>query len=116
MIPATNWHPELPNVVVSGEYTATFENPPNPWPTWLIRRRGVLVGEMWCSNVYDKRRGQFCWSLNKLVWAGPFPEGYPKNPDAALVFDGGPFDNYQTALDRFAAQANALIAWREKNK
>lgn len=118
MIPATSWHPELPSIIVSGEYVAAFEpSPDHLWPTWIIRRRDVLVGEMWCSTVYDRERGQLHWTMSHLVWNGnPFPTGYPKNPDAALVFDGGPFptEDIQKALDRFAAQADKLIAWRGK--
>jgi len=84
-----------------------------------------FTGEMEIADLaeWSKKRdggcppwGQSTFTLTPLVWAGPWPKGYPKNPEGALVFDGGPFDSHQATLDKFAAQADALIAWRERNK
>jgi hypothetical protein len=119
MIAATSWHPELPSVVRSGEYEARLVTDHNMECVvlWHIFRHETLVGDLRCDLYYSRTVGKLRWSLNHLVWSGPFARGYPKNPDGALVFDGGPLpaNDWQKALDRFAAQADALIAWRERN-
>jgi len=116
---------ELPETLTSGprdEYAATLEEITQAkfagdnqvGARWKICRNGKRIGAM-----IDGPRSGYGWgrprySLRELVWDGPFPTGYPKNPEGALTFDSGPIDDgYQSALVQAAKQADALIAWRQ---
>lgn len=99
-----------PSVVTSGLYTATLIGE----DTWSITREGVAVGKMFESAAYGWGRPH-C-SMRELVWSGPWPPGAsdPRSPFYGWLFDIGPEESHQKALDKFAKHAERLIAWREK--
>lgn len=96
----------------SGPYVATFVDSTKDGATWEIVCAKFTVGKLFEGHPYDSGKVRF--SLNRLLWSGPFPTGYPKNPDAVLTHDGGPYDSLQEALDKAAERAEALKAWRRK--
>jgi hypothetical protein len=95
----------VPKRFVSGNYTAELDERQLPHVImWVVRdEHGNLIGGIWSNDYYEG--GRFSFSVNHLVSNGkPYPEGYPKNGDAALCFDGGPFRTHQWCLDRLAKQ------------
>lgn len=87
---------------------------------WNIRRISEDYERGWCEVGSMHAGPAYNWrvtaSLSLVRWQGPCPEGYPKNPLGALAFDRGPQDTPQAALEGFAKQVDALVAWREQNK
>lgn len=105
----------VPLRLASGNYTAELDQRHLPHVIiWIVRdEHGNVVGTLHDNDYYSEGRVQY--SIKQLVWKGASPTGYPKNPDGALCFDGGPCVTHQGALDRLAKQADKLRAWREAN-
>ncbi len=82
---------------------------------YRVYRNGMEVASIFEHPTTYKGRAQI--NLTKIVWAGKFPTGYPKNPDGALVFDCvSDFHTAAEALPECIRRVERLIEWREANE
>lgn len=98
-----------------GRFTAMFRGVDGPVARWEIYFEGKVVGVMHEGDAYGW--GKPCFSLNRLVWAGPFPEDCSdsRSPNYGMCFDGVAFGSYRECLEAFVKSATRLMDWRRKH-
>lgn len=111
---------DRPAEIHHGSYAAKIDREEaTPWGTvtrWLIVRDGQTVGKMFQDDRYFDD-GVRC-TMSELCWSGPWPKGHddPRSEHYGILFDVGPCKTREAALEKFATQADRLIAWREANR
>lgn len=107
---------EFPKEIHCGEYIATLRGILDPGPlqsvVWDIKREEIAT--MFEGPAYGW--GKPTISIRPLVWSGKWPPGAsdPRSPYYGWLFDIGPSNSYQEAMQKLAHHADRLIAWRKE--
>lgn len=83
--------------------------------TYRVLRDGIHVATIY-EHPTRYTKGQASVSMRKIAWSGKQPDGYPKNPDAALFFDFvSDYTTAEEALPECMRRVERILDWREAN-